>query len=274
MKSLSILFMALLFSAFSCTHDNNKEKDNMPHMYNNGNAPEFPAGLDWLNVDKPIKLSGLKGKVVLLDFWTFCCINCMHIIPDLKKLEEKYAGELVVIGVHSAKFLTEQETDNIRQAILRYEIEHPVVNDRDFKIWTAYGAKSWPTVVLIDPKGDVVGMRAGEGVYNALDGTIHDIIKLNSSVIDRTPVKLSLEKYKKPKSLLSFPGKILADEKTGRLYITDSNNNRIIITDLEGNITGVIGSGMPGQKDGSFEETEFFHPQGTALDGDYLYIAD
>src|SRR5438034_6929902 len=80
-------------------------------------APEFPAGLDWLNTDRPVTLAGLKGKVVLLDFWTYCCINCMHVIPDLKRLEAKYPKELVVIGVHSAKFENEKQTDNIRQAI-------------------------------------------------------------------------------------------------------------------------------------------------------------
>lgn len=97
-------------------------------------APEFPPGLDWLNTKRPITLKELRGKVVLIDFWTYCCINCMHIIPDLKKLEAKYSQELVVIGVHSAKFTTEQETENIRQAILRYEIKHPVINDRDMLV--------------------------------------------------------------------------------------------------------------------------------------------
>ncbi|MGE5457952.1 MAG: thioredoxin-like domain-containing protein, partial [Methanococcaceae archaeon] len=236
--------------------------------------PEFPEGLDWLNTDKPLKLADLHGKVVLLDFWTFCCINCMHIIPDLKKLEEKYADELVVIGVHSAKFLTEQGTDNIRQAILRYGIEHPVVNDKDFKIWRDYGANSWPTVVLIDPKGDVVGSRAGEGVFDTFDSSIQKIIDLNSQLIDRRRLTFDLEKNKRPESLLSFPGKVLADEKSGRLLITDSNHNRIIISDLEGNIRDIIGSGEAGQKDGTFEDAQFFHPQGTALDKDILYIAD
>ncbi|HKG23650.1 MAG TPA: thioredoxin-like domain-containing protein, partial [Blastocatellia bacterium] len=90
------------------------------------NAPDFPPDVEWLNTGRPLSLRDLRGKVVLLDFWTYCCINCMHIIPDLKKLEQKYAKELVVIGVHSAKFPGERETENIRQAVLRYEIEHPV----------------------------------------------------------------------------------------------------------------------------------------------------
>ena len=130
-----------------------KEKTQMPTYEGKVNAPEFPDGMEWLNTEKPLSIKQLRGKVVLLDFWTYCCINCMHIIPDLKKLEHKYANELVVIGVHSAKFTAEKGTENIRQAILRYEIEHPVVNDHDMQIWQEYTVRSWPTLFLIDPTG-------------------------------------------------------------------------------------------------------------------------
>ncbi|MDP4175856.1 MAG: thioredoxin-like domain-containing protein [Bacteroidota bacterium] len=270
---ICVLVLLLQFSFTNCS--TNYKSDVMANKDHKGNAPEFPEGLDWLNTDKPIKLSDLKGKIVLLDFWTFCCINCMHIIPDLKKLEAKYPDELVVIGVHSAKFLTEQGTDNIRQAILRYEIEHPVVNDKDFKVWNSYGANAWPTLVLIDPKGDIVGSLAGEGIFDTMDKAIGKLAKDYANSINRTHLALNLEKNKKPKSLLNFPGKILADEASGRLFITDSNNNRIIISDLNGNIIDIIGSGSQGQKDGDFTSAEFFHPQGLALDsGDMLYIAD
>src|SRR5687768_552880 len=112
-------------------------------------APEITGGRGWLNTDKPLSLAALKGKVVLLDFWTYGCINCIHIIPDLKKLEAKYPNELVVIGVHSAKFDNEKETENIQRIIMRYEIEHPVYNDADFKVWKSYGVRAWPTQVLI-----------------------------------------------------------------------------------------------------------------------------
>jgi len=97
-------------------------------------APDFPRDVTWLN-SGPLTLTELRGKVIVLDFWTYCCINCMHIIPDLKKLEAKYGDKLVVIGVHSAKFHNEQDTENIRQAILRYGIKHPVINDKDFEVW-------------------------------------------------------------------------------------------------------------------------------------------
>jgi thiol-disulfide isomerase/thioredoxin len=240
------------------------------------NAPEIPAGLEWLNTEKPLALRELRGKIVLLDFWTYCCINCMHIIPDLKKLEAKYANQLVVIGVHSAKFTTEKGTDNIRQAILRYEIEHPVVNDRDFEVWQQFGARAWPTLVLINPKGKVVGAQSGEGIFDLFDKIIGEMVSYfrAQGVLDEKPISFKLEKFSAPPSLLSFPGKVLADEKGNRLFISDSNHNRILVTTLDGTVQEVIGDGAIGAKDGQFAEAEFNHPQGMALDGDSLYICD
>src|SRR5260370_14339183 len=126
-------------------------------------APELSGGRGWLNTDKPLSLAALKGKVVLLDFWTYGCINCMHIIPDLKKLEKKYPNDLVVIGVHSAKFENDKDTENIRRIVLRYEIEHPIVNDADFAIWKPYDVDSWPTRHLIDPAGYIIRRLKDEG---------------------------------------------------------------------------------------------------------------
>jgi DNA-binding beta-propeller fold protein YncE len=242
-------------------------------------APELDGGTGWLNTDKPIYIKNLKGKIVLLDFWTYCCINCIHVIPDLKKLEAKYPNELVVIGVHSAKFTNEKDSDNIRQAILRYGIEHPVVNDSEFRIWRSYGVRSWPTLVLINPEGYVAGAVSGEGNYEVLDKVVTALIDEFSKQgkIDKTPLKLALEKSKEPESLLSFPGKVITNglaNSSGRLFISDSNNNRIIITDLDGNVTDVIGNGLQGTQDGSYETSQFNKPQGMSLDGDKLYIAD
>lgn len=241
------------------------------------NAPEFPEGLEWLNTDRPLRLKDLRGKIVLLDFWTYCCINCMHIIPDLKRLEKKYQNELVVIGVHSAKFTTEKESENIRQAILRYRIEHPVVNDRDMVIWTLYGAHAWPTLVLIDPLGKVVGARSGEGVFEPFDLAIQELIRRHDprGEIDRTPLQVKLEREKAPRGILWFPGKVLADERSGLLFIADSGHNRIVVVSLkDGMVHEVVGSGEEGLRDGSFETAQFRHPQGMAYDGKRLYVAD
>src|SRR5437870_4268531 len=114
-------------------------------------APELDVGVDWLNTASPVRLHDLRGKVVVLDFWTFCCINCIHTLPDLAKLEKKYANQIAVVGVHTPKFENEKGTESIRKAILRYEVSHPVVNDADQKIWRSYGVGSWPTLCVIDP---------------------------------------------------------------------------------------------------------------------------
>jgi thiol-disulfide isomerase/thioredoxin len=239
-------------------------------------APELTGDRGWLNTDKPLSLAGLKGKVVLLDFWTYGCINCMHIIPDLKKLEKKYPNELVVIGVHSAKFDNEKDTENIRRIILRYEIEHPIVNDADFKIWQAYAVNAWPTRYLIDPAGYIIGRLSGEGGYEALDQiigvTIADFRKRGE--LNEAPLKLVLERAKVGDLPLAFPGKILADAKNERLFIADSDHNRIVIAKLDGTLIDIIGTGAHGADDGSFDRATFFRPQGMALDGDTLYVAD
>jgi DNA-binding beta-propeller fold protein YncE len=239
-------------------------------------AAEITGGRGWLNTDKPLSLAALKGKVVLLDFWTYGCINCIHIIPDLKKLEEKYANQLVVIGVHSAKFENEKETENIRRIILRYEIEHPVYNDAEFTVWQSYGVRAWPTQILIDPAGYVIGSISGEGNYDPIDRAIGkavaDFRKLGQ--LNEEPLKLTLERAKVGNLPLAFPGKVLADAKGDRLFIADSNHNRIVITKLDGTLVETIGSGERGLADGPFDKASFYRPQGMALDGNNVYIAD
>jgi DNA-binding beta-propeller fold protein YncE len=240
------------------------------------NAPEFPQGLDWLNTSTPLRIRDLRGKFVLLDFWTFCCINCMHILPDLRRLETRYDQELVVIGVHSAKFANEKDTAQIRSAILRYEIRHPVVNDSNFDVWQSYAANAWPTVVLINPVGKIIAQGSGEGIFEPLDGILREAVPFFEAkgLLKRSPLALSLEEARKASTLLDFPGKVSSDEKTGRLYITDSNHHRIVVTDASGRILDVIGSGVEGHEDGTFEKAQFHHPQGTSASGDILYIAD
>ena len=239
-------------------------------------APEITGGRGWLNTDKPLSLEALKGKVVLLDFWTYGCINCIHIIPDLKKLEEKYANQLVVIGVHSAKFQNEKETENIRRIILRYEIEHPVYNDSEYAVWQSYGVRAWPTQVLIDPAGYVIGGVSGEGNYEIIDQAIAKTVEefRKKGGLKEEPLKLVLERAKVGELPLAFPGKIVADANRDRLFIADSNHNRIVVTKLDGTLVETIGTGNIGATDGPFDKASFYRPQGMALAGDNLYIAD
>ena len=198
----------------------------------------------------------------------------MHVFPQLRKLEKKYQKELAVIGVHSAKFPTEQETENVRMAILRYEIGHPVINDSQFQVWQAYACRAWPTIMFIDPEGRVLGKHEGEIPYDAFDRLLGEMVKEYDAkgLIDRRPLDYKLESVET--SVLSFPGKVLADEASGRLFISDSNHNRIVQATLDGEVVQTIGGITPDLQEGDFVLAAFDHPQGLALDGDVLYVAD
>lgn len=241
-------------------------------------APDslFDGGVAWINSAKPLKLTDLKGKIVVLDFWTFCCINCIHTLPDLAKLEKKYEKEIVVVGVHSAKFENEKVTENIRKAVNRYRIAHPVVNDANMAIWNSIGIDSWPTLAVIDPEGHFVYADGGEGQYEAVAKTIDNLIaKYKGKGLNEEPMRFDLAKSADPASTpLFFPGKLLADAVTDRLFVADSTNNRVVITDLNGKKVAVAGTGVAGKADGPFATAQFDDPQGLALDGNTLYVAD
>ena len=240
-------------------------------------APEFPQDLEWLNVDEPLQLADLRGKIVLLDFLTYGCINCIHVIPDLHALEEKYGHALVILGVHSAKFEHERGTENIRRFAERYGISHPIVNDNEFEVWESYGIYAWPSSVLIDPEGRIAGQHAGEGVWAVFDSQIGQLVERFEAEgkLDRTPLELASGRPALPDSPLRFPGKVLADEASGRLFIADTNHHRIVVTDLEGAVERVIGSGEAGFADGDAGKASFRRPQGLALSSpDTLFVAD
>ena len=238
-------------------------------------APEFPKGLEWINAAGPVTLDSLKGKVVILDFWTYGCINCIHVIPDLERLEAEYPDELVVIGVHSAKFSNEGDTDQLRDIVQRYGLEHPVVNDQDFSVWNAWSASAWPTVAVIDPASKIVGIRAGEGVYDAVEPVVAALVAEfdAAGALDRTPIEFALEADNAPTRALSYPGKVLADD--GRLWVADTGHNRILEIDpSSGEILAAYGSGEQGSENGSALEATFDAPQGLAHHEGTLYVAD
>jgi len=238
-------------------------------------APSLSGDFEWVNTTKRLSLADFRGKFVLIDFWTFCCINCMHILPELKKLEHAYPNELVVVGVHSAKFAGEQDSGNIREAVQRYDIEHPVVNDANLTIWRRYGIQSWPTLVLIDPEGQAVWVGNGERKFEDVKAILDRGLPYYRSrgLLNTAPLSF-VTKPESADTPLRFPGKILADEPGGRLFIADSNHNRIVVTNLAGKVQAVIGSGAIGRADGAFAQASFHHPQGMALAGDDLYVAD
>ncbi len=235
---------------------------------------------DWLNTSRALTAQDLAGRVILLDFWTFCCINCIHVIPDLQYLEHKFGDKLTVIGVHSAKFQNEKDSDNIRQAILRYGIEHPVVNDSDFQIWQQFSVRSWPTLILIDADGKIAQMYSGEGHRAELERDIEHLIEAQESSLNTAALPMEHEQSKQPYTILKFPGKIAhAEFGTSRddaLFISDSGHNRILQVDFDNNIVETIGTGKAGYRDGEFNQAQFLQPQGLLFDKEsqILYVAD
>jgi DNA-binding beta-propeller fold protein YncE len=247
-------------------------------------APSLDGAVDWLNVPAPITMAQLRGKVVILDFWTYGCVNCMRVLKDLKTLEQRFRDELVVIGIHSPKFPNERDTDNLRRILLRYEIEHPVANDADMAIWRRYGVQAWPTRVIIDPAGNLVGTAMGEGNLDGFINAIRSVIGVfdQRREVSRSPLALQLERLRHTDRPLLYPGKVLADARSNRLFVADSNHNRIVVATLDGALIDTIGSGLQGDADGIFSQARFHRPQGMALDsstspgagGDTLYVAD
>ena len=204
--------------------------------------PEFPRDAEWFN-SGPLSFSGaLKGKVVILDFFTYCCINCMHILPDLKQLEKEFpvGAGAVVVGVHSAKFDNEKLSENIRNAIQRYNITHPVVNDVDITLWDSLGIECWPTLVIFSPSGRVLATIVGEGHYGDVRMLVANALQHYQHVLNTDDI--SFHQPTDTSTILSFPGKLCCKKET--LYVSDTGHHRLLVVESStGAILDVIGCG-------------------------------
>ncbi len=237
-------------------------------------SPDLDGDFTWLGVDRPLTLRELRGHVVILDFWTYCCVNCMHVLPVLRDLEERHKNDpVVVIGVHSAKFEGERDPERIRAAMERYGVNHPVVVDREMTLWQRFGVRSWPTLVVVRPDGRVAAIAPGEPdptVLGAFVGGLLAEASRNGSLAKR-PIHLE-SPASSSTSTLAFPGRVVASHD--RLFISDSGNHRVLICDREGNVVDAIGSEVRGLGEGPFADAQLDDPQGLFLHGDRLYIAD
>ncbi|XP_015179350.1 PREDICTED: NHL repeat-containing protein 2 isoform X1 [Polistes dominula] len=244
---------------------------------------DFQKGLEWFNVSENLSMKKhLHGKIVILDFFTYCCINCMHILPDLEALEKEFSIErgLVVIGVHSAKFSNERDSTKIRSAVQRYNIMHPVVNDSTLSMWEAIGVMCWPTMIMLGPRGQPLMVTLGEGHREELflyTKVALDYFTSINEISDHTlPIAPAIHLLPASTDILRFPGKVeMYSSETGeKLIVSDTGNNRILIADINGNIEHVIGRYEAGFKDGSFNEAKFNAPQGTCVLNEMIYVAD
>lgn len=237
-------------------------------------APEFPPAAQWLNSSRPITMESLKGRVVILDFFTYCCINCLHTLPRLKAIEAKYAkAPVAVIGVHSGKFDQERHGAYVTRAIEKYEIEHPVVLDDDMAVWERWGVRAWPTLIFVDADGRPAHMTSGEPDEAELSEVIDALLaRGRARGVLAADNGLPPLKRAAPGGALRFPGKVTA--AGGRLYVSDTGRHRIIIARPDGTVERVFGGPGFGFRDGDASTARFFEPQGTALEGNTLYVAD
>ncbi len=207
-------------------------------------APEFPDG-SWFNVAAPLSLRELRGKIVLLDFWTFCCVNCLHVIDELRALERDFGDELVIVGVHSPKFEHEKSDRAVAAATERYGVAHPVFNDPELHLWQQYAVRAWPTLVLIDPDGYLVAQAAGEGQASGL-------ARMISELIAKHDANGSLRRGENPyRAAPPEPGELSFPARAIRLgdclLIADSGHHQLVETELDGaTVRRRIGSGERG----------------------------
>ena len=228
-------------------------------------APEL-TGRGWLNTGgTTIRLADLRGRFVLLDFWTFCCINCLHVLDELRELEAKYADELVVVGVHSPKFEHEADPQALAAAVERYGVHHPVLDDPDLVTWQAYTARAWPTLVLVDPEGYVVAQYAGEGHAHAIEALLETLISKHR---DRGTLQPGGSPYVAPEPVatdLRFPAKALALPDGGFL-VADAGHSQVVELAADAQtVVRRIGSGDRALRDGDARTAAFCEPNGLCL---------
>ena len=233
------------------------------------------VGRNWLNTGgKSLDLEALRGKIVLLDFWTFCCINCLHVLDELRPLEEQYSDVLVTVGVHSPKFEHEADPVALAAAVERYEIHHPVLDDPELDTWKAYTARAWPTLVVIDPEGYIVAHLSGEGHADGLAVLIPELIAEHEA---KGTLHRGSGPYVAPEptsGTLRFPGKALflpagrgvGSAGDGSWLVTDTGHHRLVelATDFQ-TVLATYGSGERATPTATPPTARFNEPQGLVL---------
>ncbi len=239
-------------------------------------APEIARpGLEWFNVPAPLPIASLRGRVVILDFWTEGCINCIQIIPTLRRIEERFPDQVVVIGVHSPKFANEKHAASVKDAIRRYDIHHPIIHDPQMTIWRAYGVRAWPTLVVIDANGTIAGVVPGEPDPDRMLTAIGNLVGASAKAGTLKPAALDLTPLPEPTGRFLFPGKLKpVPGSTRRWALADGGHNQIVLLDDNGKELERFGNGEAGLLDGAKDTARFNHPQGLIAASDAIYVAD
>jgi thiol-disulfide isomerase/thioredoxin len=227
-------------------------------------APEL-KGRGWLNTGgSELRLADFRGRFLLLDFWTFCCINCLHVLDELRPLEEKYGDALVIVGVHSPKFAHEGEEAAVKAAVERYEVGHPVLDDPELVTWQNYTARAWPTLVLVDPNGYIVAQYSGEGHAHALDALLEELVAEHDAKGTLTRGKSPYVAPVEEPTELRFPAKVIA--KGNGFLVADAGNHSVVeLAEDAQTVVRRYGSKTRGMTDGGPEQAQFSEPNGLTL---------
>lgn len=244
----------------------------MPPAANASGYPPFPAQTHWFNVSKPLTGAQLQGRVVLLDFFTPGCINCIHMIPIQQQLKQKFGDDLLVVGVTSPKFTASQQADNMTPFLRRYHVDEPVFIDSGMTWWKHYGVFAWPTMLLLNPEGKVIHSFIGERSYKDMAAVIQSAVDSARKSNTLTRPKLPLKPLSADDHFLVLPTKIAVGGQ--RIAVSDTGHNQIRIFNRIGKLIVTIGNGKTGFANGSFAEAEFNRPQGIAWLNNDLYVAD
>ncbi|WP_432117279.1 NHL domain-containing thioredoxin family protein [Streptomyces sp. bgisy032] len=239
-------------------------------------APELLGKGGWINTGgRELGLADLRGRIVIVDFWTFCCVNCLHVLDELRELEEKHRDTVVVIGVHSPKFVHEAEHRAVVDAVERYGVEHPVLDDPELATWKQYAVRAWPTLVVIDPEGYVVAQHAGEGHVHAIERLVGELEEEHAA---KGTLRRGDGPYVAPEpepTVLRFPGKAVV-LPGGTFLVSDTTRHQLVELAGDGeSVVRRIGSGARGFADGDASTAAFNEPQGLALlDDGSVVVAD
>ncbi|MCC6672753.1 MAG: redoxin family protein [Planctomycetes bacterium] len=239
-------------------------------------APELPEDAVWCNAAQPLRLRHeLSGHVVLLDFWTSCCVNCLHVLDTLGWLEERFAGRpFTVVGVHSGKFPREQQPEHVRAAVAQLGVRHPVLVDEELRLWRAYACRAWPTLVLIDARGRIRFQGSGEPDRERMARAIEALLAEREGCEPGSPPAWS-QAPPAAGGRLAFPAKVAVDAPRGLLWIADTGHHRVVAADLAtGAVRHVAGCGAAGAAEGPFAAAAFRSPRGITVHGVDVYVAD
>ena len=254
-------------------------------------APEL-IGDTWFGTTNPrLGIADFSGRFLLLDFWTLCCVNCHHVLAELRPVEEKFKDVLTVVGVHSPKFEYEKLPESVAAAIDRHEIHHPVLNDPNMTTWQSYGVRAWPTLVLVDPRGEIIATYSGEGHAHAIEALIEKLVPeyeaagdlVRGSGLYKAPAPSSLA-LKQPGKIVSVPAAYRTLLNGAELLVSNSGAHNLVGLRVSNLLDPVItiGKGVRGSGDGDYASASFAEPYGAifldseqaAQVGAHLLVAD